>query len=408
MIKGTRIKTAFDEYEILGQIGCGGCGEVYKVKSSNNSVFAAKVLKEGLSAEKRKRFANEISFCQKDLHPGIVKVIDHGIVEDRPFYIMPFYEKNFRSIIDGSDQISKKLELFTSILDAVEAAHLAGCWHRDLKPENILIDKSNFAIITDFGIAHFEESDLAIPIETLSKERLANFQYAAPEQRHKGGTVDHRSDIFALGLMLNELFTKAVPQGTGFRKASTIDESLDYLDKIIDRMISNEPTGRYQSIEGIKIDLVREKQLKLTLQSYDDLTKKVIPNNELSHPLILSPVKIIKYDHNGSELIVQLNHDIPQEWQIAFLTRGAHTFSSWHYPKMVIFNRNQLTMRTPIIHSVEAVRYIKEWIINTNKVFPEYIKEIQTKKSEDNKRELMKKSILEKERLDFLEKVNKM
>ncbi len=267
------------------------------------------------------------------------------------------------------------------------------------------MDNNDSAIITDFGIAHFQETDLVAPVETSHVDRLANFQYAAPEQRRKGGNADHRADIFALGLILNELFTLTVPQGTDFRKVASIDESIDYLDKIIDKMIANDPEKRYQAIEKIKIDLIRERQLKIELQSYDALKKKVIPSAELSHPLIQSPVKILACDHTGAELIVELNHDIPEEWIHAFYSRGAKSYSSWHNPEMVAFHGNKIVMRTPIDHADEAVRYVKEWIANTNRVFPEIVREIQTRVYEDKKRELVEVAERERKRLEFLEKV---
>jgi serine/threonine protein kinase len=104
------------------------------------------------------------------------------------------------------------MAIFSQILDGVEAAHLQNVIHRDLKPENILCDQ-NFATIAiaDFGTARFTEDILATAIETGPSQRLANFQYAAPEQRTVGGDVQATADIYALGLMLNELFTGSVP-----------------------------------------------------------------------------------------------------------------------------------------------------------------------------------------------------
>src|SRR3981081_1724934 len=100
------------------------------------------------------------------------------------------------------------LPLFVKILDGVEAAHLQGVIHRDLKPENILVDsKGAHPAIADFGIASFTEDLLVTSVETAPTQRLANFQYAAPEQRLGGRTVRDTADIYALGLILNEMFT---------------------------------------------------------------------------------------------------------------------------------------------------------------------------------------------------------
>ena len=91
--------------------------------------------------------------------------------------------------------------MFSKILDGVEAAHLRQIFHRDLKPENIPINPaSGELVVADFGVAHFEEDDLIDSVQTKVGERLGNFEYAAPEQRRPGQVVDHRADIYSLGL----------------------------------------------------------------------------------------------------------------------------------------------------------------------------------------------------------------
>lgn len=105
-----------------------------------------------------------------------------------PFYVMPLYQHTLRGLMDAGIERNRILPLFSLILDGVEAAHLLRVWHRDLKPENVLCDaNSGSAVIADFGIAHFEEDELYTAVETRNGDRLANFQYAAPEQRIRGG-----------------------------------------------------------------------------------------------------------------------------------------------------------------------------------------------------------------------------
>ena len=96
-------------------------------------------------------------------------------------------------------QPEKALMYFSQLLDGVVAAQLLEVVHRDLKPENILFDeRNNKLLVTDFGIAQFKEEDLYTAVETKETDRLANFQYAAPEQRIRGGKVDHRAVILLL------------------------------------------------------------------------------------------------------------------------------------------------------------------------------------------------------------------
>jgi len=93
---------------------------------------------------------------------------------------------------------------------------LNNVFHRDIKPANILQSHDEEIVVADFGIAHFHEEHLRTLVDTHPNERLANFGYSAPEQRKRGSTVDQRADVYALGLILNEMFTRHVPQGSGY------------------------------------------------------------------------------------------------------------------------------------------------------------------------------------------------
>src|SRR5262249_14350725 len=150
---------------------------------------------------------------------------------------MPRYEGTLRTLIQARLPADQVLPLFDQILSGVEAAHLRGVHHRDLKPENILHDPTRQRLaIADFGIAHFGQEELLTAVETKHQERLANFTYAAPEQRIRGSMVDSRADIFALGLMLNEMFTGAVPLAAGHPLIRTFSQPHSYLDEIVGRM----------------------------------------------------------------------------------------------------------------------------------------------------------------------------
>jgi len=154
----------------------------------------------------------------------------------------------------------KILPIFSQILDGVEAAHGQNVIHRDLKPENILFDRaSETPVIADFGIAHFEEEDLFTAVETNDGRRLANFEYAAPEQCKRGKRVDHRADIYALGLILNEMFTAALARGTNYKTIASVAPQYGYLDELVSRMLCNDPADRPQTVAVVKeeIDSVR-------------------------------------------------------------------------------------------------------------------------------------------------------
>jgi len=95
-----------------------------------------------------------------------------------------------------------------------------------LKPKNILCDSAkNKFVVADFGIASFEEDELYTAVETQEGERLANFQYAAPEQKVRGRPVTFHADIYALGLILNQMFTGEILQGVGFKTIAAVAQS---------------------------------------------------------------------------------------------------------------------------------------------------------------------------------------
>jgi serine/threonine protein kinase len=189
MKKGTILKTAFEQYEVLEQVGQVGCGTVYKCKSEEK-IFAVKLVNKNKGREKIKRFRNELNFCQKNNGKNVISVCDYGYYsensEEYLFYAMPFYSQNLRNLMKNSISSERIIKIFFDICAGLSAAHKAGCVHRDLKPENILINNNVEAIIGDFGIAHFEDDCKVTTIETVATSKLANFAYHAPEQLNDG------------------------------------------------------------------------------------------------------------------------------------------------------------------------------------------------------------------------------
>ena len=185
------------------------------------------------------------------------------------------FSTTLRELIATPIPHEQVLTKFSQILDGVEAAHLTDVWHRDLKPENILYNESSdLLIVADFGIAHFSVQELATIIKTKAKDRLANFQYSAPEQRQKRGNVDHRADIFALGLILNEMFTGDLIQGSGYRTIGSVNEGFAYLDPLVETMVQQNPDSRPHSIDEIKKDLIGRRNDFISRQKLNELKKQ--------------------------------------------------------------------------------------------------------------------------------------
>jgi len=251
-------ETSFHSYWSQGSVGQGGAGTVFMVRDEDHYVFAIKRLDpDKVSAIRVKRFENELNFSRKRSHQNLINVVGDGFTIVKgvkvPFYVMPYYAKTLRRLMADGISVDMVLPYFGQILDGIEAAHLLGASHRDLKPENILYDPElGTLVIADFGIAHFEEDDLHTAVETRDGERLANFLYAAPEQKTRGRTAGLRADIYALGLILNEMFTREVPQGQDYRGIASVARQFVYLDGIVTSMIQQEPEKRPVSIDAVK------------------------------------------------------------------------------------------------------------------------------------------------------------
>jgi serine/threonine protein kinase len=234
------LQTTFGEYTLSEIIGEGGAGRVYGGEDSLAVPIAVKVL-TGAGADKRRRFRNEMGFLQRNRHPNVVEVFDNGFAQHAaltgPFYVMHRYDGSLRDLIKAGIDPAIALRYFIQVMDGVECAHLKGVVHRDLKPENVLYSKSGAnLLVADFGVASFVEEALITQVETGPQQRLANFVYAAPEQRTGGQQISEAADIFALGLMLNEMFTGRVPHGASPMLVGNVRPEMAYLDALIDRI----------------------------------------------------------------------------------------------------------------------------------------------------------------------------
>jgi serine/threonine protein kinase len=256
------LETTFDTYRLDEVIGEGGCGRVYGGQGLDGSPVAIKVLNKNVSSDKRRRFKNELAFLSRNQHKNIVTAIDHGIALSGsvigPFYVMPRYHTSLRGLMAAGIKPDHVLPYFSQILDGVEAAHLLGIIHRDLKPENILFNQNSDTLaIADFGAARFVEDLMITTVETGPAQRLANFQYAAPEQRTPNTPVGHTADIWALGMILNEMYTASVPHGTEYQTISQSAPAFGFLDEIVRLAIRQDPAERQASVEEVKVQIMK-------------------------------------------------------------------------------------------------------------------------------------------------------
>ncbi len=273
--------TILDErYRILGILGKGGMGEVYKAQDLKlDQTVALKFLPENLATNKEalKRFVGEVRTARQVSHENVCSVFDISDIEGRHFLSMEFVDGDDLSQLlrrIGRLPTDKAIEISRQICMGLNAIHKLGILHRDLKPANIIIDSSGKARITDFGIAGFEEDVQG------AESRVGTPAYMSPEQR-SGKEVTQKSDIYSLGLLLYEIFTgkQAVDSKTldkqitshntkSLNKSTEFQEQLDpTVEKLIERCIEDDPDKRPDSAIRVALGLPGGDPLQVALEA---------------------------------------------------------------------------------------------------------------------------------------------
>jgi serine/threonine-protein kinase len=240
-------------YRILGLLGQGGMGEVYKAFDLIlNQTVALKFLAPSLISEAAlMRFRNEARIARQVSHPNVCRVYDLGMVEGLHFLSMEY--------IDGEDLASllrrigrlpqdKAIEFTRKICAGLSAAHERGVLHRDLKPANIMIDRRGQVRITDFGLAGLAAE---IPLSDL---RSGTPAYMSPEQR-TGKEVTTRSDIYSLGLILHEMFTGKARHESQSSPTELVKDLDPTIERLILRCLEEDPRRRPNSALNVAMGL---------------------------------------------------------------------------------------------------------------------------------------------------------
>jgi serine/threonine protein kinase len=250
-------------YTIAGKLGQGGNGVAFLVRSGRQELVAKVYVppdSRDLDASAFKRFKREIDLSSRVRHPFIVPVVGTGNIAvgaySFPFYLMPKAKGTLRALIPTRftlDNLSKRLRVFTQVLSGVSYLHHVGVFHRDLKPENVLLFTNDIPMVTDLGIAHVAPAFVKWSKLTLPRDHLMNWDYYAPEQRSGDATkVDHRADIYALGLILYELVSGVSPSRPSLPPLADLDNRLARLDDIYRKMTAHNPADRYQSLDVVQ------------------------------------------------------------------------------------------------------------------------------------------------------------
>lgn len=235
-------------YELLELLGKGGMGEVWKARQlSLNRVVALKVLPEKFArdAEFVKRFEKEATALAALSHPNIVQIIDRGQAGEHVYFTMELVPGiNLRELMNNQKlPLRDALRIGSQVARAIDYAHEQKIVHRDLKPENILVDGRGHVKIADFGLAGMQGSEHNISL-TATAVAMGTVNYMAPEQRRDAKNVDHRADLYSLGVILYEMLTGELPIGrfkSPSQKAPGVDPALD---EVVGQLLETEPESR--------------------------------------------------------------------------------------------------------------------------------------------------------------------
>jgi serine/threonine protein kinase len=190
-------------------------------------------------------------------NPRIVSVFDFGQTKENLYYfIMEFVDgTDLRHVIQSGGLSPKEsLALVPQICEALQFAHEEGIVHRDIKPENILIDKKGRVKISDFGLAKLLDKPATANTLTAAGHTMGTPHYMAPEQIEHPGQVDHRADIYSLGVVFYEMLTGELPIGKFAPPSQKVQVDVR-LDNVVLRTLEKEPERRYQHASEVKTDV---------------------------------------------------------------------------------------------------------------------------------------------------------
>ena len=297
----------FGHYQIVAPLGEGGMAAVYKAyQPSMERYVAVKVLPRHMAASEEfvSRFRREAKLLAQLQHPHILPVFDYGEADSYPYIVMPFVQSGtLAELLHKRPQtLSEIRRIMIQVGDALSYAHTRGMIHRDIKPSNVLIDERGNCLLTDFGLARMAEASTKI---TASGTIMGTPAYMSPEQG-AGSTLDHRSDIYSLGIIFYEMVTGRVPYTAETPIAVVFKHIQDPLpsarelnpnlpesvELVLLKALAKNPEDRYQKAEdfvqaiqkaipeGLSADVI------VSQGSVPEVATVIAPTNSVSGPKI--------------------------------------------------------------------------------------------------------------------------
>jgi serine/threonine protein kinase len=255
----------FPQLEIVELIGQGGMGAIYKARQKQlNRLVALKILPPDIGREPAfaERFTREAQALARLNHPNIVTLYEFGQASGQFYFLMEYVDGvNLRQLLaNGRVSPREALAIVPQICDALQYAHDQGIVHRDIKPENILLDRKGRVKVADFGLAKImgADGDAANRARAAGPAGLTNAgkilgtpNYMAPEQAAHPDEVDHRVDIYALGVVLYQMLTGELPGNTIEPPSKKVQVDVR-LDEVVLRALEKKPELRFQQVSEVK------------------------------------------------------------------------------------------------------------------------------------------------------------
>ncbi|MFO1076968.1 MAG: serine/threonine-protein kinase [Planctomycetota bacterium] len=242
------------QYEFLGVLGRGGMGVVHRARHRTlDRVVALKILQPSSAPGFEERFVREAKAMARLTHPNIVTVFDFGVSDGLFWLAMEFVDGiNIREALRaGRIRPPEALAIVPQICDALQYAHDRGVVHRDIKPENVLVDRDGRVKVADFGLAKLAERSPGDVSLTGASQVMGTLHYMAPEQWERPKDVDHRADIYSLGVVFYEMLTGELPVGRfeAPSKRAPVDMRLD---EVVLHALERERDRRFQNAADVK------------------------------------------------------------------------------------------------------------------------------------------------------------
>jgi len=243
-------------YRVESLIGRGGMGAVYKGwQTSLERYVAIKILPRGLEDDGicyAERFKAEAKAMARLTHPGIVTVFDAGQADGLLYFVMEFIEGTDVQALMAQGPLppERALAITSDVCDALAFAHDSGIVHRDIKPSNIMLDRSGRVKVSDFGLAKVVAQESAG--FTRTNLVMGSPDFMAPETMTGAANVDHRADLYAVGVMLYAMLTRQTPRGKYVLPSRLVPQLDKRLDRIVDRALQPDRDARYSSAIELK------------------------------------------------------------------------------------------------------------------------------------------------------------